>query len=45
MSGYEYAYWVQRALYINDTLYTMSDKKIKMNSIEDLSFIKEIEIP
>jgi uncharacterized secreted protein with C-terminal beta-propeller domain len=37
-------YWVKRALYIDDVLYTISDRKIKMNSLEDLSFINEIEL-
>jgi len=45
MNGYEYAYWVNRALYINDTLYTLSDKKIMMNSLEDLLLINEISFP
>jgi DNA-binding transcriptional ArsR family regulator len=38
-------YEVKRALYIEKVLYTMSDKKIKMNSLDDLHFIKEIELP
>jgi uncharacterized secreted protein with C-terminal beta-propeller domain len=38
-------YWVKRALYIENALYTVSDKKIKMNSLEDLTEIKEILIP
>ena len=39
------SYWVKRTLYIEDILYTVSDKKIKMNSLEDLAFLKEIELP
>jgi len=35
-------YWVKRALYIDDVLYTVSEKKIKANDLEDLAFIKEI---
>jgi len=38
-------YWVDRALYIENVLYTVSDKKIKMNSLEDLTLIKAIELP
>jgi len=38
-------YWVKRALYIENMLYTVSDKKIKINSLEDLVEIKEISIP
>ncbi|MDH5793265.1 MAG: beta-propeller domain-containing protein [Candidatus Bathyarchaeota archaeon] len=32
------------ALYIENVLYTVSDKKIKMNSLEDLTEIKEIQL-
>ncbi|RJS85724.1 hypothetical protein CW706_00460 [Candidatus Bathyarchaeota archaeon] len=38
-------YSVKRALYIDGILYTISDKKIKMNSLEDLKLINELEIP
>jgi uncharacterized secreted protein with C-terminal beta-propeller domain len=38
-------YWVKRALYIENVLYSISDKKIKMNSLDDLREIKEIPIP
>jgi len=44
MGVWESSYWVNRALYIENVLYTVSDKKIKMNSLEDLVFIKEIEL-
>lgn len=37
-------YYVQRSLYIEDVLYTISDAKVKLNSLEDLAFIKEIKI-
>jgi uncharacterized secreted protein with C-terminal beta-propeller domain len=38
--------WVKRALYIEDTLYTISDKKIRMNRLDDdLTFLKDIELP
>ncbi len=39
------SHWVNRALYIESVLYTVSDKKIKMNSLEDLVLINEIELP
>ncbi|MCS7115059.1 MAG: beta-propeller domain-containing protein [Nitrososphaerota archaeon] len=38
-------YWVKRALYIEKTLYTVSEKGVKMNSLEDLSLIKQIVFP
>ena len=40
----ESSYRVKRALYIENVLYTVSDKKIKMNSLEDLTEIKEIQL-
>jgi uncharacterized secreted protein with C-terminal beta-propeller domain len=48
--GNDDVYWdstyeVKRALYIENMLYTISDKKIKINSLEDLMEIKEIPIP
>ena len=36
---------VKRSLYIDNVLYTISSKKIKMNSLEDLAKINEIELP
>jgi len=46
-SGYYFdsSYSVYRSLYIDNVLYTISDKKIKMNSLEDLAEINEIELP
>lgn len=38
-------YYIKRSLYIDNVLYTFSDKKIKMNSLEDLAEINEIELP
>lgn len=38
-------YMVKRALYIGNILYTISDKKIKMNSLDTLEEINEIELP
>jgi len=39
------SYSVYRSLYIGNVLYTISTKKIKMNSLEDLTEINEIELP
>ncbi len=36
---------VQRSLYIGDVLYTISNAKIKMNSLENLDYITEVELP
>lgn len=46
-SGYYFSspYSVKRALYIDNVLYTISDKKIKMNSLENLDEISEIKLP
>jgi len=38
-------YSVKRSLYMDDVLYTISDGLIKMNDLEDLSEINEIELP
>ena len=37
-------YYVQRSLYIEDTLYTVSNVKVKMNNLQDLALIKEIKV-
>jgi uncharacterized secreted protein with C-terminal beta-propeller domain len=44
-SGYYFfsPYSVKRSLYIGNVLYTLSDKKVKMNSLEDLEEINEVE--
>lgn len=44
MSIYEESYWVKRSLYIEDVLYTISSRKIKLNMLDDLSPILEIEL-
>jgi len=36
---------VERSLYIYDVLYTISDAKIKMNNLENLDYINEVELP
>jgi inhibitor of cysteine peptidase len=46
--GYYYYYSsfsVQRSLYIGDVLYTISNAKIKMNNLENLNYINEVELP
>jgi len=42
MGQWDSSYWVKRALYIDDVLYTVSDKMVKMNSLVDLSLLKEV---
>jgi uncharacterized secreted protein with C-terminal beta-propeller domain len=36
--------WIKREFYIEQVLYTMSDKKLKLNNLQDLAFIKEIDL-
>jgi uncharacterized secreted protein with C-terminal beta-propeller domain len=46
--GYYYYYSpfsVERSLYIGDVLYTISQAKIKMNNLENLDYITEVELP
>ena len=40
-----YPFSVKRSLYIGDVLYTISDARIKMNSLENLDYINEVELP
>jgi hypothetical protein len=45
--GYYYyysEYTVQRSLYIENVLYTISSMKVKMNNLETLAEINEIDI-
>jgi len=45
-SYYSYSpYAVKRSLYIDNVIYTVSDKKVKMNSLETLDELWEIELP
>jgi inhibitor of cysteine peptidase len=39
------AFAVERSLYIDDILYTISDAKIKMNNLENLDYINEVQLP
>jgi inhibitor of cysteine peptidase len=46
--GYYYSYSplsVQRSLYIGDVLYTISNAKIMMNSLDNLDYINEVQLP
>jgi uncharacterized secreted protein with C-terminal beta-propeller domain len=46
--GYYYLYSpfsVQRSLYIDNILYTISDAKIMMNSLDNLDYINEVKLP
>jgi len=44
MSIWDSSHWVDRVLYIDNVLYTVSDKKIKMNDLEDLTLLNKIEL-
>ncbi len=39
-----YPFSVTRSLYIDDVLYTISDAKIKMNNLENLDYINEVQL-
>ena len=38
------SFYVKRTLYIGDVLYTLSDMKVKMNDLETLAEINEIQL-
>jgi uncharacterized secreted protein with C-terminal beta-propeller domain len=46
-SGYYFSseYSVKRSFYIEDYLYTISDKKVRINNLADLSVVNEIDLP
>lgn len=46
-SGYYFSspYMIKRCLYIENVLYTVSDKKIQMNNLTDLTKIGEVVLP
>ncbi|NCN65245.1 MAG: hypothetical protein GW779_06390 [Candidatus Altiarchaeum hamiconexum] len=46
-SGYYFdsPYSIKRSLYIDDVLYTISNKKMKMNDLKNISYINEVELP
>jgi uncharacterized secreted protein with C-terminal beta-propeller domain len=37
-------YWITRALYIENTLYTISEKMIQINSLDDLALVAQINL-
>jgi len=37
-------HYVERSLYIENVLYTVSNAKVKLNSLDDLAFLKEIKV-
>jgi hypothetical protein len=39
---WDVSYWVKRTLYIEDVLYTVSDKMVKMNMLTNLAPVGEI---
>jgi inhibitor of cysteine peptidase len=42
--GYDYNMRVHRALYIDNTLYTVSNAKVKLNSLINLALIAEVDL-
>jgi uncharacterized secreted protein with C-terminal beta-propeller domain len=42
--GYDYNMWVHRALYIDNTLYTVSNGKVLLNSLDTLALITEVNL-
>ena len=42
---HDYKYQIQRSLFMDDMLYTISNSKIKANSLGDLSELNKVELP
>ncbi len=42
--GYDYNMWVHRALYIDNTLYTLSNGKVMLNSLDTLALIAAVNL-
>jgi len=42
---YDYATQIRRSLYMDDVLYTISNRMIKMNDLDDLNEINAIQLP
>jgi inhibitor of cysteine peptidase len=42
--SYDYSMWVHRALYIDNTLYTVSNSKVLLNSLDTLALITEVNL-
>ncbi len=38
------SYWITRALYIENTLYTISDQMIQLNNLDDLAIVAQINL-
>jgi uncharacterized secreted protein with C-terminal beta-propeller domain len=38
------SFWINRALYINNVLYTVSGRMVKLNDLETLALIKQIDL-
>jgi inhibitor of cysteine peptidase len=36
--------WITRTLYIDNTLYTVSDQKVQLNSLQDMAFIAQVQL-
>jgi uncharacterized secreted protein with C-terminal beta-propeller domain len=43
-SIYEQGYWIKRSIYIEDVFYTVSDRMIKMNRLEDMNQIGQVPL-
>ena len=41
---YDSPFAVERSLYIGDVLYTISDTKVKMNNLDNLNYINEVQL-
>ncbi|MGW8289584.1 MAG: beta-propeller domain-containing protein, partial [Candidatus Bathyarchaeia archaeon] len=42
--GYDYNMWVHRTLYIDDTLYTVSNAKVLLNNLNTLALIADVNL-
>ena len=42
--GYDYNMWVHRTLYINNTLYTVSNAKVLLNNLNTLALIADVNL-
>ena len=42
---YTYDHFIERSFYIENVLYSISQKKIQMNNINDLAILGELNIP
>ena len=42
--GYDYNTQIHRALYIDNTLYTVSNAKVLLNNLDDLTLITEVNL-